>query len=77
MSDTFSALRLHRPDTKPAIYNHSICARLRSQLLSELALLDASHCRMVASQARWDFSMEQTYKEMIHSRQALFRRLGK
>ena len=75
MSDTFSGMGLHRSDIKTGAYDLPNCARLRSQLLAELMLLDAHLERMNASHTRWDFSMAQTYKEMIHSRQALFRRL--
>ncbi len=76
MNDTFSGMGLHRSDIKTGAYDQPSCSRLRKQLLSELILLDAHLERMNTSQTGWDFSMAQTYKEMIHSRQALFRRLG-
>lgn len=76
MNDTFSGMGLHRSDIKTGAYDLPSCSRMRNQLLSELMLLDAHLEKMNSSHTRWDFSMAQTYKEMIHSRQALFRQLG-
>ena len=52
-------------------------ARLREQLVEEISLLDAKLGALQEQGAHLDVSMQQTCREMIHSRQQLFLRLSR
>ena len=49
---------------------------VKEQLLAELVALGKQMTVLEASDARIDFSMLQTYKEMIQSRKRFFNQLG-
>lgn len=49
--------------------------RLREQLLTEIQALEEQLLALQASEDAIDFSMQQTCREMIHSRQQLYLKL--
>ncbi|MEM0954465.1 MAG: hypothetical protein AAGI24_10020 [Pseudomonadota bacterium] len=53
----------------------SRCHYLKEQLLHEIQALEEQLLMLKDSAERIDFSMQQTCREMIHSRQQLFRKL--
>ena len=50
--------------------------RLREQLIAEIHALEDQLAALQDGGDRVDFSMQQTCREMIHSRQQMFRKLG-
>lgn len=52
-------------------------SRVKGQLLAELVELEKQMEQMKADSESVDFSMLQTYKEMIHSRKSLFNELNR
>ena len=51
------------------------CTQLRDQLLSEIQALEGQLSALQDSGEAVDFSMQQTCREMIHSRQQLYLKL--
>jgi hypothetical protein len=51
------------------------CARLREQLVAEIEALQRKLAALQDSDQAFDFSLQQTCREMIHSRQQLYLRL--
>jgi hypothetical protein len=51
------------------------CTRLRDQLLAEIQALEAQLSALQDSGEAIDFSLQQTCREMIHSRQRLYLKL--
>ena len=49
---------------------------LRDRLLQEISTLDRQRERLEQVDGRIDFCLQQTCREMIHSRRALYRQLG-
>ena len=74
--DSFKPLALHKLDYHPGDpldWCHS--ARLREQLMEEIRMLDAQLEALEACDQAIDYSLRQTCREMIHSRQQLFRQI--
>lgn len=80
MDKAINSLDLNRPHLKQEtaggarLNNTSL---LKEQLLEELVELDKQLEVLSEQGARVDFSMILTYKEMIHSRKALFNKLNR
>jgi hypothetical protein len=74
---SFSSLGLHKSDCpeSDAIMDWCSTTRLREQLVAEIGELDKQLARLEALEGCPDFSLQQTCREMIHSRQAMFRQL--
>ena len=52
-------------------------ARLRERLLMEICALDRQRDKLEQIDGKMDFSLQQTCREMIHSREILYRQLGR
>lgn len=76
---TIPSLQLYRDSEsnseRPSALDQSSSTHLREQLLSEICRLDQRRSELELVDGKVDFSMQQTCKEMIHSRQVLFRSL--
>ena len=78
MGKTIGSLKLGKPTAKHQTLGGVGLQNTRfvkTQLLEELVKLDAQMESLRASEDAIDFSMMQTYKEMIHSRQLHYREL--
>jgi hypothetical protein len=74
---SFSSLELHKndcPDNDEAM-DWCRATQLREQLLGELRELERQLARLQAIDGCPDFSLQQSCRQMILARQALFRRL--
>ncbi|MCR8923020.1 hypothetical protein NO559_09560 [Dasania sp. GY-MA-18] len=78
MGKAIGSLKLGKPACKHetlggvGLQNTSL---VKAQLLEELVELEAQMERLKAAGDAVDFSMMQTYKEMIHSRKAFYKEL--
>ena len=80
MSDKpFSSLHLYGADAPESAYalNWSDATTLRETLLREIATLERQREQLEQVDGKMNFCLQQTCREMIHSRQNLFRRLGR
>ena len=80
MKKAIGSLDLNRPQLRQessggARLNNTKC--LKEKLLTELVELEKQMENMKSTSGEVDFSMMQTYKEMIHSRKALFNELSR
>ncbi|MEH6593179.1 MAG: hypothetical protein V7746_23110 [Halioglobus sp.] len=57
--------------------NWSGTTQLRERLLNEICALDRQCDLLEQIDGKIDFSLQQTCREMIHSRQVLYRQLGR
>jgi hypothetical protein len=75
----FSHLHLYGADCPRSgqALNWSDATELRQRLLLEISALDRQRELLEQVDGKMDFSLQQTCKEMIHGRQALYRRLGR
>lgn len=77
---TFHQLELQRPTPRPerqfGSTLHNIETR-REKLLEEIVALESRMEQVKAAGSPMDFSLIQTYKEMIHSRRMLFIELSR
>jgi len=64
------------PETEQAL-NWSGTTQLRERLLAEICALDRQCEQLEEVDGKMDFSLQQTCREMIHSRRVLFRQLGR
>ena len=80
MSDkSFSHLQLYGarcPETGQSLYWDDATA-LRERLLREISALSDQREQLEQVDGKMNFSLQQTCKEMIHSRQILYRQLGR
>jgi hypothetical protein len=80
MSKSIGSLDLNRPQSRHqtaggvALHNTK---RVKEKLLQELVELEKQKQRLESQSAVVDFSMLQTYKEMIHSRTVFFNELNR
>jgi hypothetical protein len=76
-ANSYDKLELHKSDCGDAGRSLDWCrsARLREQLLTEIQALDERLSALQECEAGMDYSMRQTCREMIHSRQQLFLQL--
>jgi hypothetical protein len=75
--NSFEVLELHKCDYHESDNPLDWCAsaQLREQLMAEIHALDERLSALRDSLPEMDFSMQQTCREMIHSRQQLFLQL--
>lgn len=64
------------PETGQPMY-WSGTTQLREQLLSEICVLERQREQLEQVDGTMDFSLQQTCREMIHSRRVLYRQLGR
>lgn len=79
MNSAIGSLNLNRPQPKNETSSGlGLCntARLKHQLLGEMVELDKQLELLKCPFGSVDFSMMQTYREMIHSRKILFNDLS-
>ena len=80
MEKAIGSLDLNRPESKhetPGGARLQNTALLKERLLEELVELDKQLEVLSKQEDHIDFSMMQTYKEMIHSRKTLFIKLNR
>ena len=80
MDKAIGSLDLNRPESKqetPGGARLQNTALLKGRLLEELVELDKQLEVLSKQEDHIDFSMMQTYKEMIHSRKTLFNKLNR
>ena len=80
MDKAIGSLDLNRPESKqetPGGARLQNTALLKGRLLEELVELDKQLEVLSKQEDHIDFSMMQTYKEMIHSRKTLFIKLNR
>jgi hypothetical protein len=80
MSDNaFSQLHLYGgqcPEVGQSL-NWSDATALRERLLQDISTLDRQREELEQIDGKINFSLQQTCREMIHSRQVLYRQLGR
>ena len=76
-TNSYDKLELHKSDCGDTCrsLDWCRCARLREQLLTEIHALDERLSALQECEAGMDYSMRQTCREMIHSRQQLYLQL--
>lgn len=80
MSKSIGSLDLNRPQSRhetaggAALHNTKL---VKEKLLEELVELEKQKQCLESGEAAMDFSMLQTYKEMIHSRTLFFNELNR
>lgn len=80
MRTAIGTLDLNRPQSRQETYGGARLHNtnpLKDQLLAELVELEKQMEQMKSEGKAADFSMMQTYKEMIHSRKILFNELNR
>lgn len=80
MKKTIGTLDLHRPQRKNETSNGvrlQNTETVKEQLLAELVELEKQREHLEENSNTVDFSMLQTYKEMISSRKSLFNKLNR
>ena len=80
MEKAIGSLDLNRPESKQETHGGARLqntALLKGRLLEELVELDKQLEVLSKQEDHIDFSMMQTYKEMIHSRKTLFNKLNR
>jgi hypothetical protein len=80
MTYVIASLDLNRPQLRQHDVNHLTLENtgaLKQKLLQEIVALEKQWQAMDAASAAFDFSMQQTYKEMVHSRKQLFNALSR
>ena len=76
-TNSYDKLELHKSDcgnADPAL-DWCRCTRLREQLLTEIHALEERLSALRDCEAGMDYSLRQTCREMIHSRQQLYLQL--
>jgi len=75
--NNFRCLELEKDASSKAAHplDRSRCHHLKAQLLHEIQALEEQLMLLRSSSEDTDFSMQQTCREMIHSRQQMFRQL--
>lgn len=75
--NSYKILELHKCDRHESDTPLDWCrsAQLRDQLVSEIRALEEQMTSLEESKSEIDFSLRQTCREMIHSRQQLFLQL--
>lgn len=66
----------HGPEIGASL-NWPDATALRERLLLEICALDRQREQLEQIDGKMDFSLQQTCREMIHSRRALYRQLGR
>jgi hypothetical protein len=75
--NSYDKLELHKSDCGDTSHHLDWCrsARLREQLLTEIHALEERLSALQDCEAEFDYSMRQTCREMIHSRQQFYLQL--
>ncbi len=75
--NSYHVLRMHKCDYRQADNPLDWCrsAKLREQLVAEIQVLEQRLANIGAEETGIDYSLQQTCKEMIHSRQQLYLQL--
>jgi hypothetical protein len=75
--NNYRPLQTHKCDRTRTEHLLDWCssARLRGQLIDEIHSLDEQLARLQAAEKEIDFSLQQTCREMIQSRQRLFEKI--
>ena len=80
INHSLGSLDLHRPPSRKQPLN-GVClqntAAVKEQLLGEMAELSAQLDNLKADTDGFDFSLSQTYKEMIHVRRQFYNALSR
>ena len=80
MSSSLDLLSLNRPQPTYETVNGNALQNttlIRQKLLEELVELERQKQKLELQNSQMDFSMLQTYKEMIHSRRIMFNELNR